>query len=612
MPQETLTQEEFEARYGSLQGTRGRLPTAAPTRPPVPPPPGPLPGAPLPPPPSPIAPGEVRDYGLRPPSVSEFLFENVPRSTVELGKSLVQPVLHPIQTGRALGQIGLGGISKLTPTMGGRGTPPEAAEFFAQQRAEMEAPFDAFVQALKDRYGSWEAFSRTAYEDPMGLAADVSMLLTGAGAGLRAPSAVIRGTGVVSRTGRIGRGAAAVGEAGRALRGAARLMDPVQLAAKAGTAGANRALWMLETFLTEGVGVVTGTKARPLKRAMGFMGEPAAPPELRAAMRGKIHPMTTLDSVKQALANMREQRAMIYRSRLAELPTDMALDLQPIKRAVIDQMLNYNISWRRAAPGKPLKLDFSRSTISAAADQTKVRKLIEDVNNWGQRAEDVTPMGVDTLRRRLDDFYAEGGQARAFTSEIASSARDVLDDVPGYREMTRDYSELSDMIKDIETELALKPGTPAGASMRKLMTVFSEKTGYREQMLNLLDNYVTEELGQQIAGLNLTGIAPEGLVGRSLATGAVVGTMFTDWRTMLFAGMSSPRLMGELFLLIGEAKRGARALRPGITVPAKIAAEPIVFRPGAYALDLPPPPTISPETEVERQMREIEEGLQVP
>lgn len=524
-----------------------------------------------------------------------------------MGKALWQAVSHPIQTGKALGSLAVGGISKLTPPpSGGPGVGPGFDEFMAEKKAETEQPFNAFVQALKDRYGSWDAFSRTAYEDPAGLAADISLLMTVGGATLRAPGMVARTAGV-SKTGILGRTALASGKAGEVLRTSAKLMDPVQLATKLGTAGARRATWLLETFLSEGVGVVTGTKARPLQTAMGFQGAVAAHPELRGAMRGKIPPMTVLSSVKRALANMREQRSMTYRARLAELPKDMVLDLQPIKRAVAEQMRNYNISWGRAPARKvkgprgttitkqqPLKLDFSRSTISSRADQAKVRQMIEDVNNWGQRANDVTPMGVDTLRRRLDDFYAESGQARAMTSEIAQKTRDVLDDVPGYTEMTADYSAMSDMIKDIESELALTPKAPAGASMRKLMTVFSEKTGYREQMLNLLDSYVTEELGQQIAGLNLTGIAPEGLVGRSLATGAVVGTMFTDWRTMLFAGMSSPRLMGELFNAIGRVKRVVRPIRDIISVPASIAAEPAVYRPAAYALGLPPPPTVPP------------------
>lgn len=552
-------------------------------------------------------PGGVRDYGLRPPSTGEFLFENVPRSTVGLAKSMWEAVSHPIQTGKAVGSLAVGGISKLTPPpTGGPGVGPGFDEFMAEKKAESELPFDAFVQALKARYGSWDAFSRTAYEDPAGLAADISMLLTVGGATLRAPGMVARTAGV-SKTGIAGRTALATGRAGEVLRKSAQLMDPVQLATKIGTAGARRAQWLLETFLSEGVGVVTGTKARPLQRAMGFMGDTAAHPELAGALRGKISPMSTLNSLKRALANMREQRTMTYRARLAELPKDMVLDIQSIKRAVADQMRNYNISWGRAparqvrgprgtmiTKQQPLKLDFSRSTISSKADQAKVRQMIEDVNNWGQRAEDVTPMGVDTLRRRLDDFYADSGQARAMTSEIAQKTRDVLDDVPGYTEMTADYSEMTDMINDIQNELSIKPGTPAGASMRKLMTVFSEKTGYREQMLNLLDSYVTEELGQQIAGLNLTGIAPEGLVGRSLATGAVVGTMFTDWRTMLFAGMSSPRLMGELFLAIGRAKKVVRPIRDIGKIPVSIAAEPAVYRPAAYATGLPPPPTVPP------------------
>ena len=541
----------------------------------------------------PPVPAPVRDYGLQPPSFTEF-GGNVLKSGVQLGSDILQMGLHPIETVKGAGRLAAGAVEKMTPSPSiAPGGPPELLASLEEGKAEREAPFDAVVQHLKDRYGSVEAASRTAYEDPMGFAADLSAILSVGGVALRGPQAVLR-AGKVSQTGTAARIAGGAARAGEIIRGSGRLMDPIQLAVKAGTAGANRALWLLETGLTEGAGITTGVRGGPLKKALGFMGGPGASAELTAAMRGTIAPMDILNSAKAALVRLKDQRGMNYRAKLAELPKDMRLNLKPIKDALGDQMRQYGVRWTQAAPGKPWKLDFSRSTISSASDQTRVRKMIQDVNNWGSEAADLTPLGVDTLRRRLDDFYAESGQARAMTTSISRKARDVLDDVPGYTEMTAEYSDLSSMIKEIETELALGQGKASGASLRKLMQSFSDQAGYRERMLDVLDQFVVDNLGQQIAGLNLSSIAPQGLVGRSLATGAVAGGIAMEPRLALFAAMSSPRMMGELMVMLSKVKRAGRSIRDIGSVPASIAVEPGVFRPASYASELPPPPSVPP------------------
>ena len=585
MPQ-TFTAEEFEAY-------RRRLEEEGPAASPL--------GSPLPPPPAP-----TRDYALEPPSFTEF-GGNVLQSGVKLGTDILGMAAHPIETIKGIGGVAAGAVEKATgaPSVG-PGGPPELLASLEQGKAEREAPFDALVEHMKARYGSVEAASRTAYEDPMGFAADLSGILSIGGAALRAPSAAIRAGGL-SRTGTAARVAGLSGRAGQILRGSAQMMDPIQLAAKAGTFGANRALWLLETALTEGAGITTGVRGGPLKAALGFQGGAGASAELTAAMRGKISGMDVLNSAKSAIARLREQRGMSYRAKLAELPKKMQLNLDPIKAALADQMRQYGIFWSRAPARKvkgpagklvsqqqPLKLNFSRSTISSAADQTKVRRLINDVNDWGSQPADLTPLGVDTLRRRLDDFYSESGQARAMTTSIADETRRVLDDVPGYTEMTKEYSDLSGMIKEIESELALGGRKASGASLRKLMTVFSDNSGYRQQMLEVLDQFVVDNLGQQISGLNLTSIAPQGLVGRSLATGAVAGGIVFNPQLALFAAMSSPRLMGELMVVLSKVKKGARAIRDVGTLPVSVLAEPAVFRPAAYASELPPPPSIPP------------------
>ncbi len=513
--------------------------------------------------------GTSRPQGIRPPSASEFFLENVPESAVNLVKSLAYPIMHPIEAAKGIGSLVTGGISAAT------GLEPEA-------RGGMEEGYQAFVEGLKERYGSTEALSRTAYEDPLGMAADASAIASVGGAGLRAPSQALS---LIGRGGRVAKGLA---KAGEAFRGAGQLMDPIQLAAKAGTATANRASWILGEMVTEATGMTTGVKSGPTKMALR-----QASPELKSAMRGNIDSLHVLQSAKEALGQIKEFRSTLYRSRLRDLPEDLTLDLAPIKKALTKKMEDYNIRWTRASPDKPPKLDFSRSTISSATDQRRVRQMIQDVNSWGSDLGDTSVMGVDTLRRRLDDFYAESGQARALTTDIAKETRKVLDDVPGYTEMTADYAETSSMIKEIETEMALKKGAASGASLRKLMTTFSENSGYRKQMVDILDRYVTDQLGQQIAGLNLSSYAPAGLVGRGLATAGAMGAVFLDPSVMSLAVMSSPRIVGEILVSIHRAKQIGRGIQKGVSVPAKVLAEPSLYRPAAYTAGLPPPPSTS-------------------
>lgn len=57
-------------------------------------------------------------------------------------------------------------------------------------RSGHEAYADAVWGSLKDRYGSIDAIRKTAYEDPVGFAADVSALVTGAGGAVKATGAL--------------------------------------------------------------------------------------------------------------------------------------------------------------------------------------------------------------------------------------------------------------------------------------------------------------------------------------------------------------------------------------------------------------------------------------
>ena len=135
-------------------------------------------------------------------SVGGFL-GNVVESGANLVGGVASAIAHPIQTTKTLGKVALGGVQKLIP---------------GQQ--ESEQAFDALTGFYKERYGSLDALKRTLYEDPVGVAADLSTFLTGAGAAIGAVSKV----GKVGTIAKVASTATRVGQALDPLQGIAKVV----------------------------------------------------------------------------------------------------------------------------------------------------------------------------------------------------------------------------------------------------------------------------------------------------------------------------------------------------------------------------------------------------
>ena len=115
-------------------------------------------------------------------SVGELAREtvsNIPRSAGQFAESVVQPVLHPVQTYENLKALGKGVMQKLGVISG-----KDAAQYA-----------DAVGQFLMDRYGSKDAIIKTLVADPVGNVVDVSTVLSAGG------SLAVRAPGFVSRIG---------------------------------------------------------------------------------------------------------------------------------------------------------------------------------------------------------------------------------------------------------------------------------------------------------------------------------------------------------------------------------------------------------------------------
>lgn len=128
-------------------------------------------------------------------------FQNIPSSAWETAKNMVEPIFHPIETGKSIGKLAAGAAQKVYPG-----------------EQEYEANFDAVVDFFKKRYGSIDKLKKTIAEDPVGISTDIASLFTGAGA-------AVRGVGAVGKLSKV----SAVGKAVQDLGGA---MEPLNVARK--------------------------------------------------------------------------------------------------------------------------------------------------------------------------------------------------------------------------------------------------------------------------------------------------------------------------------------------------------------------------------------------
>lgn len=142
------------------------------------------------------------------------MLEHLGPSAAQFGKGLYEAVTSPVQTVSTLLDVGAGALQKALPE--------EVVSFvnqFNPEAARRAVQAATAVGGLyKDRYGSYEAIKRTFAEDPVGAAADLSTLLSGAGVvAARVPGAA--GTAsALTRAGRLTNPLQPVGVAAQAAK----------------------------------------------------------------------------------------------------------------------------------------------------------------------------------------------------------------------------------------------------------------------------------------------------------------------------------------------------------------------------------------------------------
>ena len=304
-------------------------------------------------------------------------------------------------------------------------------------------------------------------------------------------------------------------------------------------------------YASELLGFTTGAGGEAVRTAASSASE-----KLTKAMRSQITETEIVDDARSALARVKNARADAYRTRLAALPKgNVVPDLSALQSQVNKSLKQYGIRAVRNAKGQ-IGLDFSRSTINAGPDQAKLAELVSDVAGWGSKPDDLTTLGLDTLKRRIDNLYADTSDVRQIVQNTKSSLRTLLNlKVPGYADMTREYAEATRFIDDITRELSLKERSNPGVVIRKLSNALNQNNEYRKLMLEALDHAAGSELKESVAGASLRPWMPRGIVGRGMLGAEAFGLTTGHPYEALIGTMGSPRIVGEIMSLISVLSR---------------------------------------------------------
>lgn len=462
--------------------------------------------------------GEPMSWG----KAASSAVQNIPSSAYNMAAGIANTVMHPIDTAQGLYDVGKGAVSKAAGAVG-ISQDPEA-------KAQREQSLDAVMGFFADRYGGVEQFKKTLAEDPVGLAMDLSTVLTGGGAGLaRAPGVI--------------------GKAGEAARTAGRMSNPVALAGR----GASR---VAEPVISNVLGMTTGAGAVPIRQAAraGLEGNTT----FTDNMRGRAPMSDTVNMAQRAVREMGKERGAAYRAGMAGVNADKTrLSYQPLAPSLRDanDMVYFNGIAKSEDAANVLKsIQDKVDEWRSAPPQTRIDPATQKPVAYYPHQ---TAEGFDALKQALGEIR-ESTKPGTLSRKVADSVyhatkATIVKQAPEYAKTMGDYSTASEKIKDLTKTFSLGEKASTDTALRKLQSTTRNNvnTNYGERT-RLLDDLAQHEpdLPYAVAGQALSSATPRGMASRTAVelggVGAGAAAMhFIDPTFLASLPFFSPRLVGE-------------------------------------------------------------------
>lgn len=466
-------------------------------------------------------------------------------------KDTAHAIVHPIETAKTIGSVGLGYMEKAGKNLG----------LPSGQGYEQYA--DAMNNMIYDHYGTVDNFKRTLAEHPAQAMMDISTVFTGVG-----------GTAgkLPGIAGKVGERVAAVGST----------IDPMNVVTKPVMGLAKGTTSLAKNLIGERTGA--GPEAVEAAAKAGFQGgEPAQ--AFRENLRGKTDIASPVEDAMEAMHNIVSDKNSTYAQGMAQAGLDQpirAASFQKIAKGILDAgdistVKAGNQTWR-----------YSPDAIRANSDiQGIVREFLMLPPQFH------TVQGLDGLKQAISKYQEShkdfGTDAGVVAGKVHGAVLDAIKtQAPKYAEVMESYGEAKTLLKQLQSSFSLplnERKVVVDTALRKLQSVMRNNAntnyGYRKSLMQNLEENGAPNLTYKLAGQALSSASPRGISKVAVEKGAEIGTalfgLFTGNPTLMGGALkaagityltSTPRLAGEAAYYAGRiAKPTSKVLnRPNARV----------------------------------------------
>lgn len=318
----------------------------------------------------------------------------------------------------------------------------------------------------------------------------------------------------------------------------------VQLAGKAGKALKDA----LGTLSTNVLGATTGAGADAVRAAFdaGRKGSQA----FLDNIRGKASFDDIVDSAKQALGAMRQQRQVAYRAGMEDIAKDKTI----LEFTPLDEVMG-RVAGMGSYKGVPIR--------QKAAETVDDLKAVMDQWRDLDPAQYHTPEGFDALKQAVGDIRDStqfGTSARRAADQVYNAVKaEINKQAPTYSKVMAQYSTASKTLGELEKALSLGDKAARDTAIRKLQSLMRNNAqtsyGNRLQLAKQLEEQGGADIMPAIAGQAMNSWTPRGMVGAIEKAGVLPAAVLAP-STLAAAPIASPRLVGEGAYALGRMAGG--------------------------------------------------------
>lgn len=450
-------------------------------------------------------------------SAKEVLFkaaENLAPSAIQFGEDLIQPFLHPIQTAKDIGTLGLG-----------------IYELFVPGEQPNEEVARAVGEYFAQRYGGLENIKQTFATDPVGFMADATIIFTGGGA-------------AISKIGKIA-DSKSLEKVGNVAIDISQKLDPALLPLKAirTTGSLTKAIAGTTTQVSD-VPISIAFKSGKSSVSLNPQSRQKAL-DFKKSMSGGVDAESIVEDARQALSVIGERKKQAYRTGMSQLPSgDTRIDFSRVEKIIDD-----------------VEKTFTTEGELILNNQAKnvLKEIKDDVSRFKENPRLHTVRGLDALKRLIDKKYNPKTDPTDIDAVVAQTRGEIRKYIgeksPEYINVMDEFSKTENARQRIQQSLSLGRRAALDTAARKLQSAISETTGtgIRSKALEDISKISGSNLMERLSGQALSTIQPRGLqqITQPISFMAASGAQKPSLLALLAA--QTPRLVGEASYRAGQA-----------------------------------------------------------